>query len=124
MEGKPRAVAKKQQEAETLFPDSDEHANARQEFISSSLTQGALDNQEHVNDKYNGKEETSDDHKDKVEGNDSEEKAKGVEDREGKWLSVMHELQVDHARQHTGRAIEDLIKNRVKDILKSRYTWS
>ncbi|KAF9121777.1 hypothetical protein BGW39_010270 [Mortierella sp. 14UC] len=41
-----------------------------------------------------------------------------------KLISVSYDLQVDHIHQKTGLTIEDLIRHRVKDILKSRYSWS
>ncbi|KAK3838055.1 MAG: hypothetical protein J3R72DRAFT_193376 [Linnemannia gamsii] len=39
-------------------------------------------------------------------------------------IPVSFEIQVPHAHQGTGLTIEDLIRHRVKDILKSRYSWA
>ncbi|KAG0265727.1 hypothetical protein BGZ95_003232 [Linnemannia exigua] len=46
-----------------------------------------------------------------------------VEEKE-ELIPAPHEIQVHHAHQETGLTIEDLIRHRVKDIFKSRYSWA
>ncbi|KAF9901927.1 hypothetical protein EC991_005549 [Linnemannia zychae] len=56
----------------------------------------------------------------KAEDKGKEKKKK----EEGVKATTAQDLQVNHPRRKLPFTIEDVIKHRVKDILKSRYTWS
>ncbi|KAG0375512.1 hypothetical protein BGX24_008991 [Mortierella sp. AD032] len=119
MEGEPAAGVNELLLEKILVNGGD--ADTRQGFATSNITWSSTEGQEHAKEKDNEEEQgkSSENDKGRLNEVDNREKAEGED-----VLLTIRELLEDHAHQEAGLTIEDLISHRVRDILKSRYTWS